>query len=357
VGTREAVRTGVASSIRAAREHLRQQAEGGFPETRHAMRFPRAAGFTGASEAHSTDVFPRAVLAGVLLDTVELDDDDDFRAQVQALARREADHVAAHRLRDRAGGWSYFPDLPELPPDLDSLSAAMLLFSRAAPDHLPLCDGPVALALGQSREDGAIGTWLMSPEDDARDRARMEEGVDRFWGHGADVDVLAHFYYALWTRDPQRHMAAVRRGARFVQARQAPDGAWEAAWYHGQAYAAGLCLRLLRSVGEGATAAGRAVDLLRRRQRSDGSWGVKAPDPQETALALWAIGVSGRPLPEADRERALGTLIDAQRPDGSWPASPWIKMDVGRARGGGGPILSYASATLTTAFVLRALLT
>ena len=30
-----------------------------------------------------------------------------------------------YKLTDRDGGWSYFPDLPELPPDLDSLSAAM----------------------------------------------------------------------------------------------------------------------------------------------------------------------------------------------------------------------------------------
>jgi hypothetical protein len=351
-----AVRAEVASAIRAARDYLRHRAADEFRETVHTMRFPRAAGFQGERETHGTDVFPRAVLAGVLLDAAERDDDLAFRDEVRSLARREADHVAAHRLRERAGGWSYFPGLAELPPDLDSLSAALLLFARAAPSHLPLCDGPVALALGRAGDDGAIATWLISATDAPDDRARMEDGVRRFWGDGADVDVLAHFYYALQARGRAPHADVVRRGARFVAARQTPEGGWPATWYHGQAYAASLCIRLLRAVGEGSSAVERAALFLSGSQRPDGGWGTKAADPQETALALWTLTLAGRPLPEAAHQRALSSLLDQRRPDGSWDGSPWIKMDVGRARGGGGPILSYASATLTTAFVLRGLL-
>ena len=151
-----------AAAVRAQR-YLLEQADGEFQEACHTMRFPRAAGFGGEVETHVADVFPRAVLAGVLLDAAEIGDDGTFRARVVEIARREADHVAARRLRDRAGGWSYFPGLAELPPDLDSLSAVLLLFARAAPDHLPLTDAPVDLALGQAGEDGAIPTWLVSP--------------------------------------------------------------------------------------------------------------------------------------------------------------------------------------------------
>ena len=140
------------------------------------------------------------------------------------------------------------------------------------------------------------------------------------------MDVLAHFYFALRTRDPARHADAVRRGARYVAARQAPEGAWVATWYHGQAYAAALGVRLLRAAREGDAAVARAAGLLVRTQRPDGGWGASRADPQETALALWAIGLAGQSVPAAARGRALETLIEAQRPEGHWtprPGSAW----------------------------------
>ena len=353
---RGAVQSRIASSIAGAKRYLLEQAADGFPEARHVMTFPRRAGFSAESETQSTDVFTRAVLAGVLLDAAELDEDGGFRDAVRAIARREAEHVAGARLRGRAGGWSYFPGLPELPPDLDSLSAALLLFARAAPDLAPLCAGPVALALGRAGPDGAIETWLISSHDDPADRAAMERGVSLFWGSGADVDVCAHFYLALWTHDPSRYAKAARLGARHVESRQRADGAWEATWYHGSAYPAVLCLRLLRAVGGRKEAMAHALEHLRDSARPEGGWGAHETIPQETALALWAIACSGGEVPAAASVRAVDCLVESQLSEGHWRPSPWIRMDVGRARGGGGPVLSYGSATLTSAFCLRALL-
>jgi len=352
---RSAVRSRLATTIEAARRYLLEQAAGGFPEARHVMRFPRQAGFASDHETQSTDVFSRAVLASVLLDAAEQDRDRAFRRTVAALARREAEHVAASRLRDRAGGWSYFPGLRELPPDLDSLSAALLLFARAAPERAEQCAEPVALALGNTRPDGSVATWLVSPRDHPADRRLMERGISQFWGDGADVDVCAHFFFALWTHDRDRFAEAVRRGVRWVEGMQAGDGSWKAAWYHGEAYAAALCVRLLRAVGGAEAALARAAARLLRTERPDGGWGMLEADPQETALAVWAIRGSGRELPASAKERAVRGLIDSQNREGHWKGSPWIKMDVGRARGGGGPTLSYGSATLTTAFCLRTL--
>jgi len=352
----EAVRSRLTSSIDGAKRYLLEQAADDFRETRHVMRFPRLAGFSAESEVQSTDVFPRAVLAGVLLDAAELDEDGAFRDSVRAIARREAEHVAGARRRGRVGGWSYFPGLPDLPPDLDSLSAALLLFARAAPDLVPLCAAPVALALNGAGPDGAIETWLISPDDEPPDRATMERGVALFWGSGADVDICAHFYLALWTRDPARYGEAARLGARYVQSRQGADGAWEATWYHGSAYPAALGLRLLRAVGGGEDAILRGVERLRGTERPEGGWGAHEADPHETALALWAIVCGGGDVPAATSVRAVESLVESQLSEGHWKPSPWIRMDVGRARGGPGPVLSYGSATLTSAFCLRTLL-
>jgi Squalene-hopene cyclase C-terminal domain len=355
-----AVRSRIASSIADAKRYLIEQATGGFPEVRHVMTFPRRAGFSAETETQSTDVFPRAVLASVLLDAAELDEDGVFRDAVRAIARREAEHVATARLRRREGGWSYFAGLPELPPDLDSLSAALLLFTRAAPELAPLCSGPIALALGRAGPDGAIETWLISAADDPGDREVMERGVALFWGSGADVDVCAHFYLALWTHDPARYGETARLGARWVQTKQRTDGTWEAAWYHGNAYPAALCLRLLRAVGGSEEAIARGIEHLRTTERSEGGWGSREADPQETALALWAIacgdGDGEVAAAAATSGRAVDSLLESQLSEGGWKPSPWIRMDAGRAQGGRGPVLSYGSATLTSAFCLRTLL-
>ncbi len=341
------------SGIAAAKRYLLAQAWAGFPETCHVMFFPRRAGFRVKRERQASDVFARSVLASVLLGAAELDDDPSFVRAIEDVARREAAHVAAAKLADRAGGWSYFPDLPELPPDLDSLSAVLLLFARAAPENLPLCDEPVRLALKGARSDGALETWLISTQDDPRLQRAMRQGVARFWGNQVDLDVCAHFYSALWSCDADRYGEIARQGARYLAARQEANGAWQASWYHGRAYGTGLCLRLLRSVGMHEDSVGRAVEFLRAEQRPDGGWVIWDTDAQETALALWAMAESA---PAPVLERAVACLLDSQTREGHWKGSPWIRMDVGRARGRSGPTLTYASATVTAAFCLRTLL-
>src|SRR5262249_34927275 len=123
--------------------YLLGQAEQGFAEVRHRMKFSFAAGFSGPHEEHSGDIFARATLANLLLDAADARPEAQWALSLQAIARREAMYIAQSKLSDRAGGWSYFPTLPELPPDADSLSAALCLFSRIAPEYVPLCAGPV----------------------------------------------------------------------------------------------------------------------------------------------------------------------------------------------------------------------
>jgi hypothetical protein len=199
-----------------------------------------------------------------------------------------------------------------------------------------------------------VETWLISPKDDPRLKRMMRRGVTRFWGNEIDVDVCARFYHALWVVDAARYGEIARRGAEYVAARQRTNGAWEASWYHGRAYGAGLCLSLLRAVGVGEESIGRAVEFLRTEQRSDGGWAARGEtDAQETALAIWALGDRA---PDSAIEKAIACILDYQTREGRWKGSPWIRMNVGRAHGLPGPTLSYASATVTTAFCLRTLL-
>src|SRR5262245_45893459 len=182
-------------AIDRAHGFLFAQAEEEFAETRHDMTFPRAAGFSSLRERQSSDVFARAVLGSVLAEIADLDPERSERSiALRRIARREADYVASKKMRRCEGGWSYFPDLPELPPDADSLAAALSLFSRAAPEHVELCRRPIDLVLAGARPDGAFETWIIAPADPSAVRERMEWGVRCCWGTDVDLEVVAHFY-------------------------------------------------------------------------------------------------------------------------------------------------------------------
>ncbi len=346
----------ITQAVTRAKQFLLAQADKGFPETRHTMRFPRQAGFQGEQEEQSADVFARAVLASLLLDVVELDEDTAFEEAVQEVARREARHVAEARLRDRNGGWSYFPGLPELPPDLDSLAAALFLFARAVREYVHLCEEPIQLALNQIQPDGSLETWLVSPENPPAQRLLMEHGINNYWGRSVDVEVLARFFLALLAYDRQRFEAVACQGARFLLDQQKSNGTWESTWYWGTAYGTSLCLRLLDELGLGEEAGRRAQAFFLATQRDDGGWGEPQTVPLETALSLWILARWNFAAPSQAILPAVQFLLKQQGEDGSWNPSPWIKMEIGRPQGHIIRTLSYSSTTLTTAFCLRSLM-
>lgn len=346
-------------SIQAACSFLLEQAARDFEETRHTMVFPHVAGFTGESEEQSSETFTRSVLARVLSDIGSSGRfEHPLLHSLPDIIEREAERVAAARLTDREGGWSYFPGLPELPPDVDSLAAAALLFSRASPQHVHLCARPIELVTDTLRNDVGVGTWIFSPNDPQPAHQSMKRGVELYWGDTVDVEVCAHFYLALLAVDRRRYEDLARRGATYILSAQNEDGTWDATWYWGLAYPTGLCLELLQSLGEGDESTRRAVDFFSSSQNSDGGWGWggRASVPLETALAATLLSRSGLDVPKEVHCGAVDFLLANQSSDGSWEGSPWIKMEVGRTRGAATHTLSYRSSTLTTAMCLRALL-
>ncbi len=344
-------------AIERASAWLLIQAEHRFAEAAHAMLFPRAAGFTPAEDLQSADLFARATLAHLLLDIAESLPSSGVATDFRNIAAREADYLAASRLQDRAGGWSYFPGLPELPPDADSLAAVLSLFVRAAPQHLPLCEGPVQLVLDGIDTHGNLETWIVAPQDPAAARERMSWGIRNCWGRGTDADVLAHFHHALWLWAPDRYDAVIQLGAQRLADLQQSDGSWRATWYTGPAYGTALALRLLQEAGVGKPAVARALRFITDIQQSDGSWSEGRFAALQTALSMMALSHVDEPGHQDALRLGRTALLDRQLADGSWQASPWIQMEIGRAQGKVVQVATYKSATLTTAFCLRALAT
>src|SRR5438874_1446790 len=102
----------------------------GFDEVRHVMVFPRRLGFIARNSTHVGDLFQRALIADVLAEA-----DRVLSCGLQVQIDSEIGYVLESRQRDRIGGWSYFPDLRELPPDADDLAQVMQLLLRRRREH------------------------------------------------------------------------------------------------------------------------------------------------------------------------------------------------------------------------------
>ncbi|WP_424970893.1 prenyltransferase/squalene oxidase repeat-containing protein [Dinoroseobacter sp. S76] len=337
-------------AIARASAFLKDQAAEGFPEAHHRMRFPRWAGFSSAQAEQVATQFAPAVIADLLLD-VALCQDSAEAASWHEIARAQADRLAQARLSDRPGGWSYFPDLPELPPDLDSLGAAIRLFARAAPEHLPLVEDPIRVALAGAEPDGVLRTWIVAPDAPRKALKRMRRGVRWHWGDTVDLEVCARFFLGLYDMDAARFAAEIARASAAIAAAQAPDGSWPATWYAGPVYGTALCAQLMEVTGQDQAAeAGHAA--MAACVHPDGGWGAWDSVPLDTAMALAGLAPH---VTVGVQDRAVAHLLRFQNPDGSWPGTPWIQMEAGRALGKIQRRITWQSDTVTTAFALRAL--
>lgn len=340
-------------------ESLAGQHAAGYREARHVMGFSHEQGFTGDSDVHAGLVFQRAVVGWLY-------------ARMEEAGRPVAAGVVDENLRalrdlrpaGERGGWSYFPTLPELAPDSDDLAQVIHAFAARPLDDEAwdaLFGEPVRLVLDHHRhEDGAVDTWIVDPAAPLERQERYRRYAERCWGRDVDPEVVANFFSALHDRDPVRYADAVRAGAAYVAARQREDGGWTSTWYVGPYYGTFAATRLLRQTDPDHPALRRALDFLRRTQRADGGWGVDGKsDALSTALALLAWTEAGGADNGTRRmgEDAVRHLLAAQRDDGLWPRSDFIRMNLNRATPGAPErIVTYGSATMAAAFAGAALL-
>jgi squalene-hopene/tetraprenyl-beta-curcumene cyclase len=343
----------------------------GFREAAHVMRFPPEAGFTGP-DVQLGDVFARALVAGSLMDA-----DTHADGQLRPCIDREARYLAEAR-RAEPGLWSYFPGLPELPPDADDAAEVLrVLFRHGAAGELvpperalvPLEQIGVCLdlAFGDcAHPDGSFETWLV-PRGQGGGAGRQREYARRFWGEGPDVEVMANLLDVAVQFDPATYAEPVRRGIRYILAAQDDDGSWPATWYHGRLYAAYACCRLLAGPACAQQAAARqavfrSAGFIEAQVAADGGWAAdtgRDPDPVSTALALLALAEirrAGVTVPYEWAERGLRRLACWQAADGGMPVAPFIQMQLGRTGELAAQTLSYGSRTVTAALALRAAL-
>lgn len=332
---------------------LVRQWQRGFDEARHVLPFPPEQGFSGSRTLYAGDVFARALICDALCDAHE------HWGQLDALIDAEIEHLLAARRTTGVQGWSYFPEVSELPPDADDLAQVMTVLARRGrrASLRETCEPPLEVLLrDNARPDGSFETWIVPRDRRTAEQQLQAEWIERAWGGGCDVEVVANVLHALRLYDAARFAEPLAAGARYLTGCQAPDGSWPSTWYWGPYYGTYAVLRVLAAVPEAGAAVRAGAAFLSGAQRADGSWGWgECGDPLSTALALAALAGAGA-LETCAGAPALAYLEAARGDDQLFTATPLVRMDLGRATGHVHQTLAYGSRAVSTGFVLKAAL-
>lgn len=339
---------------------LLQQWALGFPESIHRMMFRHRDGFTGASEVQSGNIFQRALLADIFCDLNELS-----CQALKPVLSHEVTFLINSQRKTGIGGWSYFPDLPELPPDADDLGQVMQVLVRTEnKDQIEACCYPslTALLTENAYSDGSFDTWIVPRNNRSPEQERQFLFVQHAWGEGREVEVMANLLYALYLFDREKFHVTIENGTGYIKRRQHKSGAWESTWYAGCYYSTYACLRLISCwcpEWEGATKAAR---FILSAQNHDGGWGTgQKSDTISTALALLSLRLLHDTGAWSDGwqfqlNNSLRFLESMRCEDNCWGDDPFFRMPMERASHKQGEILYFGSRTITTAYVLKALL-
>lgn len=143
-------------------------------------------------------------------------------------------------------------------------------------------------------------------------------------------DVTAHVIELLAELD--KDSASLRKALDYLRREQRTDGAWYGRWGVNYIYGTGLVLASLRAAGEDMRQnyVRQAVSWLKSCQNQDGGWsetchtyedplcpGVAPSTPSQTAWALLGLIAAGE-LGDFAVKRGINYLLNSQKEDGSW---------------------------------------
>jgi squalene-hopene/tetraprenyl-beta-curcumene cyclase len=238
------------------------------------------------------------------------------------------------------GGW-FFEHQNAFYPDVDDTCMALMVLRRVRADT-PEAAQEAALRRGLA--------WMLGMQNDDGGWASFDRGNDKRWltevpfaDHNAMIDPstaditgrvlesLSHFP-GFTASHP-----VVAKALAFLRRTQEPDGCWFGRWGVNYIYGTWQVLRGVRCIGEDLEApyVRRGARWLEARQNVDGGWGesvasyddpsrrgVGPSTPSQTAWALMGLIAAGEHDGAAVR-RGVRWLLEAQTADGTWAQEPW----------------------------------
>lgn len=317
-----------------------------YANLKHIMYLGSIEGFENDADIHSSDTFQRALLNDCLLDITQ-----SFDIDTKQFFERENHYLIERRNSDDIGSWSYFPTVQEIAADIDDLGQIMQQFIKTGNTELidKYCIKAINIAINERNQpNGGIETWII-PKDNLTEKQKKQDLFNSTkWGKGADVEVVANFVYALTLFDAEKYKSTISNAISYIISEQKEQGYWESRWYYGKFYGTYVCLRLLNEFPTQYESVKQKIkEFLIDSQNEDGSFDEEQYKNLSTSFAIFCMNLLGFPELEKMKHKAQHYLIENQLSDGSWNAENFIKPKAHEP---------YKSKTLTTVFVLKALL-
>jgi squalene-hopene/tetraprenyl-beta-curcumene cyclase len=233
--------------------------------------------------------------------------------------QRAGDALALRQHVD--GGWGYNEHTPV---DADSTSWAALFLARLG-DRDDSCRRAASCLVQHQKRGGGVATY--AHPGPIRRYTGMPSWVPfRGWCQPhLEVSAAAGLAFA------ELPLAGFSRSAgaawRFVRSRQVADGSWRSYWWTSPHVATRLAVALAAHMRD-RDAVRRAAVWTRAGQQTDGGWCAAG---SETSAFATALSVSVLVRCELDRGPIAGgvaALLRLQRPDGSWPSHPILRIPV-----------------------------
>lgn len=317
-----------------------------YADLKHIMYLGSIEGFENNTDIHSSDTFQRALVNDCLLDitnSFDIDAKDFFEKENQYLIERQN--------TDDIGAWSYFPTVQEIAADIDDLGQIMQQFIKTRNIELikKYCIKAIDIAIHErTQPNGGIETWIIPKENLTEKQKKQDLFNSTKWGKGADVEVVANFVYALTLFDAKKYTFTIENAINYIISEQKEQGYWESRWYYGKFYGTYVCLRLLNEFPiQYESIIQKIKEFLIDSQNEDGSFDEDQYKNLSTSFAIFCMNLLGLSELEKMKNKAQKYLSDNQLSDGSWKAENFIKPKAHEP---------YKSKTLTTVYVLKALL-
>lgn len=337
-------------------KHLLDEYHLGFTNTKHVMPFSPEV-FRVKTEFQEGDIFQRALLLDTFLDVNGM-----FKNKLQEIIDLEANYLIASRRKEGVGGWAYFPELRELPPDADDLAQVMQVLLRSGYRSIAssLFEKPLTVLLrDQKNPDNGWESWIIPKENKTEEEELQTIWVNKAWGTGSDIDVVANLLYALQLYDKDRFSEEIAGGLDFLY-NSHTGFSWKSTWYYGDYYGTYVSIKAICANNGDQKIIEKAIEFLENSRQPDGGWSIEGQQSSslQTALALLGIAVGknylGQTTDPSWLEDSLLFLQEKYTDSNGWESSPFIRMPMGRPSGFVHTILTYESATITTNFVVKA---
>jgi len=327
-------------------EYIKSDFLQNYANLKHIMYLGSIEGFENDTDIHSSDTFQRALINECLLDIIQ-----HFNIDAKDYFDKENQYLIDRQNTDNIGAWSYFPTVQEIAADIDDLGQIMQQFIKTGNKELinKYCLKAIDIAINErSQPNGGIETWIIPKENFTKKQQKQELFNSTKWGKGADVEVVANFIYALTLFETEKYQSTIENTITYIISEQKEQGYWESRWYYGKFYGTYVCLRLLN---EFPTQYGlikqNVKEFLIDAQNEDGSFDEEQYKNLSTSFAIFCMNILKSSELEEIKKKAQKYLSYNQLENGSWNAENFIKPKAHEP---------YKSKTLTTAYVLKALL-